>query len=39
MNRDKIMYLVVGALLYFAFLRYRGVVSGMPWAPMHAATA
>lgn len=37
MNRQTITVLIIGALLYYAFLKWRGVVTGAPWAPMPVA--
>jgi len=37
MNRSELFYLLVGAALYYAFLRMRGTISGMPWRPMVSA--
>jgi len=34
MQRSPIVYLLAGALIYFAFLKVRGVIDGMPWAPV-----
>ena len=34
MGRSPIVYVLAGALLYFGFLKFRGVIDGMPWAPM-----
>jgi len=33
--RSPLAYLIGGALLYYAFLRWRGTITGMPWAPMN----
>jgi hypothetical protein len=33
MNRQLLVTLVVGALLYYAFLKWRKVLGGTPWAP------
>lgn len=32
MNQQTLVLLIIGALLYYAFLRWRGVVTGAPWA-------
>jgi hypothetical protein len=38
-TRDKIVWLLIGAGIYYGFLRFRGVVAGMPWAPTPVARA
>jgi hypothetical protein len=39
MTRDKIVWLLIGMALYFGFLKFKGVVGGMPWAPRPVAKA
>ena len=34
MNRTVLFYLVLGALAYYAFAKWRGVLTGAPWAPI-----
>lgn len=34
MNRQAWVLLIAGALIYYAFLKWRGVVTGAPWAPV-----
>lgn len=39
MNRSELFYLLVGAALYYAFLRFRGTITGAPWRPTVTAAA
>jgi hypothetical protein len=33
-RRSELFYLLVGAALYYGFLRFRGTIAGMPWKPV-----
>ena len=39
MTRDKIVYLLVGAGLYYGYLRFKGVIGGNPLMPRPVARA
>lgn len=39
MTRDKLVMLLVGAALYYGYLKFTGVVSGAPWKPTAAKSA
>jgi len=39
MTKEHVIWLLVGALIYFGYLKFRGVVGGMPWAPVPAVKA
>lgn len=36
MTRSPLFFIALGALGYYGFARWRGVIVGAPWAPMPA---
>ena len=39
MTRDKIVWLLIGAGIYYGYLRFKGVVAGNPLMPTPVARA
>lgn len=39
MTRDKIVMLLIGAALYYGYLRFKGVIAGNPLMPSVAKAA